>query len=89
MPGYSLADAYRESLAGLIGYLNRTGRSHSFQALRARMLLTMPTEIGDLAPDRSLEGIERQSGILGVHIPTLLKKLESNDWPMRSEYRVE
>jgi transposase len=82
VPGYAVTAAYRESLAGLIERLNRTGRSHSFQALRARMLLTAPAEIGDLAPGRSLEGIERQSGILGVHIPTLLKKLESNDWPV-------
>ena len=79
IPGYPLTDNYTESLTGLVGHLNRTGRSHSFQALRARMLLTVPAEIGDLAPDRMTDNVERQYRSLGVHIPTLLKKLESND----------
>lgn len=81
VPGYPLTDVYTESLAGLIRHLNRTGRGHGFQALRARMLLTAPAEIGDLAAGRVPDSIERQHRSLGIHIPTLLKKLESNDCP--------
>jgi transposase len=79
IPGYPLTDAYTESLNGLIRYLNRTGRGHGFQALRARMLLTAPAEIWDLSADRMPEDIERRHRIQGVHIPTLLQQLESND----------
>ncbi|MGD0621564.1 MAG: transposase, partial [Thermacetogeniaceae bacterium] len=79
IPGYPLTDAYTESLNGLIRYLNRTGRGHGFQALRARMLLTAPAEIRDLSADRMPEDIERRHRIQGVHIPTLLQQLESND----------
>jgi hypothetical protein len=79
IPGYPLTDAYAESLNGLIRRLKRTGRSHGFQALRARILLTVPAESRDLSADGVREGIERRPGIPGVHIPTLLKNLESND----------
>ncbi len=79
IPGYPLTDAYTESLNGLIRHLKRTGGGHGFQALRAGILLTVPAESRDLSADGVREGIERRPGILGVHIPTLLKKLESND----------
>jgi transposase len=65
IPGYPLNDAYTEPLAGLIGHLGHTGRNRSFQALRARILLTAPTGGSD------------RSGSPGVHIPTLLQVLES------------
>jgi len=75
---YPVTDAYAESISGLIRQLQRSGRSYSFKALRAGILLALsealhPEDGCDWMP----ESIVHPEWRPGIQIPELLQALES------------
>ncbi len=80
MAGYPVTDAYAESISRLIRQLQRSGRSYSFKALRAGILLVLaereaphPEADCDWMPDSAVHPEWR----LGIQVPDLLLALES------------